>query len=600
MYHFDNLDLLEEIISDRQKINSYICSIEEACEVIEDLEDRIKENENIILNAKEDIDSNSLSMSNEHIALCLSRLDYYATYKNEISLEYCTSNIQKLVLSTEGIKDIIKNIIEKIKTVFKKVVEVSKKLYVKMMVYMDNYTSKLKQLQKEFNAILNKDDIKLDKKVIEEIIKSSPILFSVVNSNKLDLILKDFSKLIHDLTLPIINNNINKTIDLLIDGASVTNSNEIRKIVNLYEKDSGNKNIIGLITNINKNKIKFIKVSAGHIAGYEEYKFKDLNHNIRNLNNLTINKSSMDNYINGLLNLISNLKKDVNDILKLQDHLDKLMHKIEYSHDDEKRKKDNLHAIRVLGTNASIDMSMFLIEILRFNGKICSSIYKWLDEDSVQNNYTEIINVLINDGYTDAELKYLDNNIKYPYINMGNKLSTYVLENQHVLGGFCYLIKDPALDEYFHGVDYTSVVFLDEDFLLGKTSRHLDGVDIEFGIAGNKGLRFTYFHEVGHCILKQNESKQASLFVSFLLNGGSSDRVYVDSYVENQADCYAMLKCGMSIKELAEIRCDKIMPWLSEKKNEYIANIQKHLSYVKSLAKLSTWEQILSHVKKTN
>ena len=64
-----------------------------------------------------------------------------------------------------------------------------------------------------------------------------------------------------------------------------------------------------------------------------------------------------------------------------------------------------------------------------------------------------------------------------------------------------------------------------------------------------KDVMVAYFHEMGHCILRQNEISDGSGYFS---------HQHLEIPEEIQADCYSMVRAGLSIDEMIDLRVNKL------------------------------------------
>lgn len=118
-----------------------------------------------------------------------------------------------------------------------------------------------------------------------------------------------------------------------------------------------------------------------------------------------------------------------------------------------------------------------------------------------------------------------------------------------------------------------------------------------------KEVDFIYYHEYAHSVLYQAGvfDRYASVDSVELDRVGRHRIKYVNDELELQADAYAMLKTGMSVDELVNIRFNKLnnftkagnLSYLNNfNVNTYIKSIKKQLPIVKKLTNLSLLESI--------
>lgn len=111
----------------------------------------------------------------------------------------------------------------------------------------------------------------------------------------------------------------------------------------------------------------------------------------------------------------------------------------------------------------------------------------------------------------------------------------------------------------------------------------------------NKEKKISYYHELGHIIMRQNESIAV---MNDLQNFNKLADRYLSSDAELEADAYAMLMTGSSIKEMAKFRCLKLMPeLLSTKIDLYMRNLKLTVPKVKPWTKMNTFTKVLNYLK---
>lgn len=141
-----------------EKIEPAVEIVEEAISVAEDLEEQIEVNEELIDNQPEVITDEVVATSREMFAYSLGRLNWSREQMKHIKMgvESASTPVAKLRISTESMKDTVKNIAAKIWEAIKKVGEWLKKaaLWIKSKTY-DKFKNWFKKTANEVEAANN-------------------------------------------------------------------------------------------------------------------------------------------------------------------------------------------------------------------------------------------------------------------------------------------------------------------------------------------------------------------------------------------------------------------------------------------------------------
>ena len=141
-----------------EKIEPAVEIVEEAISVAEDLEEQIEVNEELIDNQPEAITDEVVATSREMFAYSLGRLNWSREQMKHIKMgvEAASTPVAKLRVSTESMKDTVKNIAAKIWEAIKKVGEWLKKaaLWIKSKTY-DKFKNWFKKTANEVEAANN-------------------------------------------------------------------------------------------------------------------------------------------------------------------------------------------------------------------------------------------------------------------------------------------------------------------------------------------------------------------------------------------------------------------------------------------------------------
>lgn len=569
---------------------------------------------------------------------------------NAIGLEYDLSKIPLVNVEDflESAKSVAKTLWEKIKELIQYIGNFIKSIYAKILGMVGRYDSRLLALQKNFNNILNKGEIELPNELWKSIFNNYPLLakekvsvypVECINSHMLNIlntIIKPFGS-IGDL-----GSGIFKIVDAIEANKDIGGSNApggLGSAIKSAENDS--KLHFVLLTSIVKNELKFIGKDNDGKLQYSKYSIESKEYNLPE--KCVIKKLDIDTIIQKLQNdYIKNLKafKQAMDRFKgdLENRTKELLK-------DESKKEKIINLIKV-SRALPIDCTISLYKNLSLTIGILESIYSRCsgDKKNVIGNYTTLTEIL-KAKYPDVALKFLNGNKETPYI-YSRKLMDSIANSISLIGGFVILSSSnlSSIPEFKDinvpkDIDVESIIFLDEGFVSGK-----DGMDVggRKRKLGKNLLEFCYYHEMGHAMLQQQETRQAELYKEFvgdinainteykdvieflnkcqtyedLIKKLKSDskfeakyksyceksssratNLYLSNYTELQADCHAMLKLGMSIDALAKIRCDFLMPQLRPYIVQYKENIRKQIPYVKSMAKISTISEIKNFIK---
>lgn len=176
-----------EVQEQAEVVESDAVALEESMEAIEELQDTVETNEEVLENNPEAVTDEMVAASNECYAfsmgvLGIKRDDFLA---NRISLESYSSPSEKLQVSTEAMKEHVKNAIERIKLFFKQLGVQIKKLYVKILAMFNTAEKRAKELKKEINKdkyknkSIGRNDVK-NFQAIEDVFASKGLLILMI------------------------------------------------------------------------------------------------------------------------------------------------------------------------------------------------------------------------------------------------------------------------------------------------------------------------------------------------------------------------------------------------------------------------------------
>lgn len=681
-------DITTEIYQDFYKLEQYSIAIEDAYEVYDKLNDQLIRNNDILTNKK--VHSDDVILSNECLVYCSNILGYdkYST----VSIESNMNNYDCLQLSTEGIKDVIKEIIEKIKNVFKAIWNFFKNLFIKILKWLGLWEDKLENMHNEikpilknssnedyhkdmhrlrvdFNNILNRNPLNIKEETLNKIFNTFPIAcLTMFKPNTFKELFESIN--IKDILRPV-TLELDNTLKLISKGEykDLNSSSLIKNVKEYIDKKIKDDDLeVMYITTLNKP-IKYLEYNTKEkeITGYKEFEI-ELN-DLSNPSSYLAKSAAISTYdIEQAFkyvqdDFIPRIKDFEKDIKKIHTKLDKLINEIDKDIETEdkeqlEKNKHNLKLIKSFGVDIPNDINTFMFTMVKKYIKILTLIYEDI-KDAGKLNLYNFVNYIKLNGYNQTEIKYIDNNKNLPYVDLGGDFWTNLLINYCAIGGLAFYIKHPAMDAIFGADnDYTNIVFLDSEYLDGKVNRlniknrpkdfyielleyylkqlgltQLDYNDFEkfkeqlnklpldssileliiryakiinkydtFSDNDFKPTKFSniekkiiYYHELGHILMRQNES---IVHMEDYNSYKTLEDKYLYSKNELEADAFAMLMTGRSVKEMAKFRCLKLMPdGLSTKIETYTQNLIKTIPNVKPWTKLNTFTKVLNFIK---
>lgn len=152
----------------RAEIEADQAAVEEAVSVIEDLDKQVNNNE-ALLKRPETVTDDIVAMSQEAFITTIGRLHYSKDDVKTISIESNLNSVEKLRLSTEGIKEFIADLFRKIKDLIMSMINKIKMLYYSFNE--DRLKKKIVELRSIANATL-KSDIEISSEMINKYIPS--------------------------------------------------------------------------------------------------------------------------------------------------------------------------------------------------------------------------------------------------------------------------------------------------------------------------------------------------------------------------------------------------------------------------------------------
>lgn len=200
-----------EVVSD-------IATTEEAEEVADELTEQVTEQEQVIKDAE--VTEDTVAVAQEQFYITISKINClkeYSEIKSRYSAESYSTPLEKLKLSTEGVKDFVLALIERIKMAFLKIKELIKKLYLRFIVMMTNVEKKAKALTKELESVDGSKTIELKDEQVDRVTNLFKcfVAAGLVKSTKdLGKVIDKVSKVNTDLT-NLANDVVSKKLDIV-------------------------------------------------------------------------------------------------------------------------------------------------------------------------------------------------------------------------------------------------------------------------------------------------------------------------------------------------------------------------------------------------
>lgn len=179
-----------EFVEEANGVEQDIVTFEESEEAVKELEDQVVENEGMLENNPENITEEIVAVAQEKYFITAAKLGYPVEdlMRNRISIESAKeSPVQALRLSTEGVKETLKRMLEAIKNFFQKIGEAIRKLIAKGLTFFQSIGSKAAELLKYLEK--NKVDVyaaNQDASVFHDIFNKMPV-FIAASGNKVDI-----------------------------------------------------------------------------------------------------------------------------------------------------------------------------------------------------------------------------------------------------------------------------------------------------------------------------------------------------------------------------------------------------------------------------
>ena len=621
----ENTELTFEIYNDKNKLETYILALEDGFDTYDRLVKQLNTN-NDILNTT-NVSLEEVSISNTCLNICKAQLGYDTNIN--YSSESDMTNYERLQVSNEGIREFMINIVNKIVELFIKIANFFRKLYAKIILWLNLYESKVDNLKKDILCVLTQKDCLVPRVVVENILNIlkdvTPMSDESYNSKKDNL--KEMLKTDLDVT-----KNFNRLLNNPKDLDKILNCLVLGKMddsVFTFEERDRAKSEDGcvLITRINKGKVFYllsknnknrqtIEFKDTYIRGIDTTKTKFENNwlvkklfNVKKIDTYSVNKKDIVAYLDNLKDkLIKDLKKNGNNLFKLQDDLiKKAKNKIDSG---EIKDSDNkyLKAISFMGSRAALNSVFWMFDTIKAGLKIAATLHNSIASNLP--NYLHALKVYQEGSYDfnmfnskTAELKFLHNDKKYPYISVEMKS---LFSN---CSGFCLSKRDKYDNVFGLDCDYETVIHISNEFDNFVYKNIVKYIPFIKGLATD----YTYFHEMGHAIVQTEVPLPKNIMDLYheiqhnarvLELAGKLEKAdelelienYVNSPVENQADAFAIYKMGANLAALFRGGTDSFFGDLKLRK-KYIENLKKQMPLVSKYASQTWWAKVKSMVR---
>lgn len=158
----DTEEATQELVEAQNEAEQQVEKIEEAEEIKEDLEDQLEEQEKIIENNPDQVTEQTVQVAQESLLASLTRLgmSFEDASAYRISFEADGSSpLQKFIVSTEGIKDVLKTIKDSIIKAIQAVINTIKKLWQNASIFFDRSEKTANKLIAEYKDAKGSVDV---------------------------------------------------------------------------------------------------------------------------------------------------------------------------------------------------------------------------------------------------------------------------------------------------------------------------------------------------------------------------------------------------------------------------------------------------------
>lgn len=577
--------------------------VDNGFEVLDDLIDTSKTNEEALTtnNVTEDI----LQASNEMYIYSIGKLGLDKSMI-KTSKESNLSREEKLIISNEGIGDIINTIITKIKEILGKIGQWFKNIWKKIMMLWMRLSQHFAKVAKSFRYIKNKNDFQISKRSQELFVQH----FGIFMDSNFKTITESIKEMFN---IPSFNNEFKKLAisPLLSNPIGILKKN--LPICKIVKNALGNKQPI-FITYASGRTIKVICKDEDKLS-YEtiEVNDSDINYEIK--------KDWQEVGFNTMLNMAIESDKLYDNVKVLDKTINNVTSEIEKQIKEKEKKDPNnelreeLKSLLLISSKLGTDFVFGIMDNARKLSKCLKNIVNDLSVDS-NLMYYELNDKLQAGEVIDIQVGQLDKN-DVKLVEDGKKVyfviteSTLVKKDIPYRGGF--VINNSLLDIYRYGEDRNneSKDYLRMDKRNMKKEEKIRGIkqnasDWKYGErfanggviflqeGGYKKLsqEFCYYHEEGHVVTGQQETPIDPSAPNYI----DIAKRYGTHFTELRSDAYACIKMNIKHEDLINLRLDAFEVTKEEFEqhgcsiSEYLNNLKKATQEVSNLAKLSLFE----------
>lgn len=558
----------------------------ESLDITLDLNKQIEENNKRIYK-QDEITYQDVITSQENFYYSLGKLRINKEQIN-YSFENEKSNLGKLLVSNEGIKEVIDKIIEMAKKIWEKIAHFFKRLWSKILVFWMGVAKRWNSVRKELLSLREKNTVPVP---VKHVVKLANEFQFYLPKGKLEIenvvlaqieIATQLTELgrkqgIWDKFVNVVSGNT------VLDKA-LKNTPTISKLTKLQPDIINN----GIVTYAYKDTVKYLYEAEGVIKydviklnnEYKESDFSSMTKTIEGIKEpvIVFDTDTMLKIANGIDSLYNNIRVIDKSVSAVQNNFDKEVKKLRSKED--KNSPEISQGLK----NALLISSKYPLDAIYsciYNIRGLSNILQKLIKKSIWSDPYKLYQYYYDRGFKDD----------FDLVKKGDKVylkptSESSIKTARLCGGGYVIPVNIQGDKYKNkikdmvGIENSGVCFIVIDPEMDMAKEHFD---------------FVYYHELGHCVTGQFETK---------FKIAQDCLQYIDNPGENKADAYACLKIGMSIDKLWEFRYrtflesiqeefnmskeqakEILKPWIL-RKEEFKHNIKKHMDEFREYVKL--------------
>lgn len=549
------------------------------------------------------------------------------------------SSINRLKVSKEDIKSIIGTILSKIKEIFNKVVTWLKKMYIKFMVWWKDYSKELESIKERLISIVGDRLVLVQEdtlRKIEKLANSFLILYRAgsnyeANAIKLEYLLSyiDQTSLLRRF---IDKNKFDKFLSIVYTKADSVDRSNIRKGIEetMHEDANDMTNFeayslqLGSQEYLDKHRKQlyygeFSPMTTIHITpiAIENTKFHfmklldaekcvipilecmDLNYESSiTVIEPNITKKIIENVYKRIAdNCFYNLKTYIPEILKYQDSIKKKISEViatvgSLTNEDTRYSEYAKHTITT-ANNLGSKLPTVISGALLYNTKLYVKILKLIADDIEANNtpFEPIVEAIKAKWKPkECEVRYIMGMKEFPYIHIDAETFKKIAPGAAAACVPAFTVKNPAY-QFVYGYkilfDLFRKKFSVPNFIL-YNHEYVTSLNI------HKFEYFSYFHELGHCLLNQNQTMLNEFTKTGIFKSGALDKLtwsyygntsydpdYILSNKEVEANIFACLMTGYDIDDFIR---DEVIKYHGEEMGaRYKVIVNKRLPYIEKM-----------------